>query len=159
MSDMQTYDIPEALESHFQTDPDLAYIEGVNIGDYPIDPLPEFENWAIQISTNSRDENLKAVRTSQIEFSLDIVCIVRNFHPRKSIIGKAPGEIGILKMVEDVALSIRKFLTDNIENLDVRYDETSKPVDYKTTSLKEREGLFREHILPFSVRLNAKSFD
>lgn len=154
---MDTYDIPGLLETHLKNDNNLSYVESIEILCYPHDPLPAFDIYCVCISPNKRIKNLIANRTNQIEIGFDIVIIVRNFHSRNSIIGKNPGEIGILKMVEDIDQSIFSF-GENTAGLDIRFDETSEPVSYSNIPVPQRAGFFREHILPYSVRINPGTF-
>jgi hypothetical protein len=153
---MTPYELPEALETWLQNHTKLSYIDTVDILLYPEDSLPAFQDYCICISPSNFHQALIANRTNQITIGIDIVCIVRNFHARTSIIGTA-GQPGIMKMIEDVKLSLFQY-GESTRELDIRYDETSKPVQFKNTKFKEREGFFREHILPYEVRLYPKNF-
>jgi len=153
---MTPYKLLETLETWLKTDTTLTYIEAVYIDLYPSDTLPTFENYCICISPTNRDKDLIANRLEQLTIGVDIVCIVRNFNQRLSIIGTESGQVGIMKMIEDVSLSLFNF-GEATTNLDIRYDET-QPVEYKNKKYKDREGFFREHILPYSVRLKPKIF-
>jgi hypothetical protein len=148
---MKEYELPAIIENHLNTDPELSYIEATAIQDWETDPFPAFKDYCLIITPNSRKITREANMVRQRIINLDLVCIVRNFDPRLSIIGDQPGHTGIMKMIRDVEESVESFL-ENAGEIDFELDEMDEPVDYKTQKLKDLEGFFRIHILPLSIR-------
>ncbi len=151
---METYDIAQLIKTHLEADTTLNYIDCFDIGQYEEDPLPNFETRCVQISLSAESTGGiggTAYQVSQETLEFDLVVIVKNFDPVKSIHG-GPGEEGILKITGDLKKSIREFAQTT--GLDFRGNETQRPIG--KTTIPEREGFFREYKLPVTIRLEAE---
>ena len=101
---------------------------------------------------------MTAIRSKQLNVSVDVVCVVRNFDQELSIIGNITPNIGIIKMIDDVELSLFTFCETNQENLSINYNEMTEAVDFKSNFNKEREAFFHEHALPYKVKFKKQTF-
>jgi hypothetical protein len=148
------------IKTHLQTDANLTYIENVTIRKHPTDPpqFPSFDKYCILISPFSRQNKLIALRAKQLNAKVDVVCVMKNFDQELSIIGNTLPNIGIIKMIDDVEESLFVFGENNLESLEINYDEMTEGVDFKTKFNKEREAFFHEHALPYKVKFKKKTF-
>ena len=146
------------MGNYINSDSSVSYIETVSIRKYEKEDLPEFENYALIISPSKDSEELIANRTKMDAFELEIVCIVRNFHSSKSLIGTTSGEIGIIKMVKDIKASLFNFGEANSDDLNILYDEIEADIDFKFHKFPDRKEFFHEQVIPYSVRLKHRTF-
>lgn len=140
----------EQLISHFETD--LDYIEKIEGQIWEESPFPDFDIYAMVLSPYAPQFNLEFNKEMQETFYFDLILIVKNFDPYKSIFGKQEPEKGIIQMIYDVFFSFLDFLVANKDSIDVTFEETDEKMSIKNK--KELEGFYFVATIPVKVKFN-----
>ena len=135
----------------------FTYVEAVKICRYHPSNFPVFDKYCILISPAWKERKSISNRTKETTCGINIICIVRNYHPSLSIIGQLPPEIGFLKMIDDITAHLFEFGKDNESNLTVFYNELDRHIDFKSKDM-EREDFYHEITLPYQVKLKPETF-
>ena len=137
----------------------LTYVEKVSICKYHPSNFPPFNKYCILISPAWKETKSRANRTKETLCGVDIVCIVRNYHPTLSIIGGLTPDIGYLQMVDDVTETLIEFGKAYESELLILYNEMDQRIDFKTNKQPEREDFYHEITLPYQVKLKPQTFE
>ena len=140
------------LETYLQNHATLDYVQKVEAGIYHPENLPNFARWAVVISPVYEDEKSIANRTKIETDHVKLWCIVKNFDPRLSVVGKI-ADIGIIKLVKDVKAALIDFNKDKKDELTVLLNELDSPIKYDTHPFPDRKDFFHEVGVPYSVKL------
>ena len=101
-------ELVEQLKTHLEAN--LVYIDTVEARIWEESPLPDFDKYAIILSPYAPRFNLEFNKMMQETFHLDIILVVKNFDPYKSVFGTSELEKGIIQMIYDVFVSFLDFL-------------------------------------------------
>ncbi len=144
------------IETAFEADSGISYNETVKIAEYKPELLPAFDIYCIVISPVSDGDKLISNGMKERTCKLEINCVVRNFNEENSLLasGSTFGQVGIIKFVDDVRKALFNFGEANRDKVTILHDEMEEHVNYKKmVQLPERDGFFREVVIPYSVRL------
>ncbi|MGD2087265.1 MAG: hypothetical protein PVH61_13860 [Candidatus Aminicenantes bacterium] len=150
---MNLKQLQNMLKAYLEGDGDISYVEVVTVRKYTKKALPAFQDYCIIISPKTRQKKRLSNHIYQYIYSLDIVCIVRNFNPELSLSGEPPDPTGIITMVDDVTTSLTGFFKQNKTTIDVFGDEVSEDVSYDSHQFPDREDHYHETIIPIKVAM------
>ena len=140
------------LETHLSAEPLLVYVEMAQIMNEP-EGLPQMDKYAIKIAPSEMQLDVFAKGHQDNIFETDIICVVRNYHKRLSLIGTQVPDIGILKMIKDTMKSLYLFGQTWQNELEILNDELTKPVRINSHPFPERKGLFHEVVIKYKTRI------
>jgi hypothetical protein len=154
---MNVLALKQKIKIHLESDTLLSFIEAVEVRQYTRGAFPEFENYAILVSTRNTHatgiaQNLKAKNAA-----IDIVCVCRNFDWTGSVIGEPPNQVGIEYMVKHIQGSLYQFLETQTETISLTRKELNGQVDFDRPKFPERADYYHEVVVPLNVEFSPKS--